>query len=73
MNFLAGPITRTQIPALNKLVSADQLKGAPKSAGPGEQSAASSEVHDRCGRFPACYRCRNRTYPQVRNLNTHFT
>ncbi len=45
MNFLAGPMTRNQIPALNKLVGADFLKGTPdleRDAAP--QTATSFEV-----------------------------
>ncbi len=50
MNFLAGPLTRNQIPALNKLVGADFLKVTPDLtetipqtvANPGARSAAES-------------------------------
>ena len=44
MNFLAGPMTRSQIPALNKLVGADFLKVKPNSAESASQTVTSSEV-----------------------------
>jgi len=43
MNFLAGPMTRSQIPALNKLVGADFLKVTETSVGPTSRTVASSE------------------------------
>jgi hypothetical protein len=44
MNFLAGPLTRNQIPALNKLVGADFLKVTPDLAESTPQTAASFKV-----------------------------
>jgi hypothetical protein len=43
MNFLAGPLTRNQIPALNKLVGADFLKVTPDLTGTIPQTVANSE------------------------------
>jgi hypothetical protein len=39
MNFLAGPLSRNQIPALNRLVGADFLKGTPEALNPAPQMA----------------------------------
>jgi hypothetical protein len=44
MNFLAGPLTRNQIPALNKLVSADFLKVTPDLTERISQTVANSGV-----------------------------
>ena len=44
MNFLAGPMTRNQIPALNKLAGADLLKVAPEPSGSTAQTATGSEA-----------------------------
>jgi len=44
MNFLAGPLSRNQIPALNKLVGADFLKVAPDLADTTPQTATSFKV-----------------------------
>jgi len=44
MNFLAGPLTRNQIPALNKLVGADFLKVAPDITESASQTATSFET-----------------------------
>ena len=45
MNFLAGPLTRTQIPALNKLVNADAaLQTQPKPASVSSSVAASDSI-----------------------------
>jgi hypothetical protein len=41
MNFLAGPLSRNQIPALNKLAGADDLKGTSGMASPAPQTATS--------------------------------
>ncbi|MEW5830991.1 MAG: DUF87 domain-containing protein [Chloroflexota bacterium] len=45
MNFLAGPLTRTQIPALNSLAGADWIKAAAApAADPAPEAATSFEV-----------------------------
>jgi hypothetical protein len=44
MNFLAGPLTRNQIPALNKLAGADYLKVNPVTEEPIPQTATNFEV-----------------------------
>ncbi|MBN1451283.1 MAG: ATP-binding protein [Anaerolineales bacterium] len=44
MNFLAGPLSRNQIPALNKLVGADFLRVTPDSTESTPQTATSFEV-----------------------------
>jgi len=44
MNFLAGPLSRNQIPALNKLVGADFLKVTPDLTESTPQTATSFEV-----------------------------
>jgi hypothetical protein len=49
MNFLAGPLTRTQIPALNRLVGADARPAATRpevapAAGPGAKPASAAPV-----------------------------
>ena len=45
MNFLAGPLTRSQIPALNSLAGADWIKAAAApAADPAPEAAASFEV-----------------------------
>jgi hypothetical protein len=44
MNFLAGPLSRNQIPALNKLAGADDLKITPGKATPALQTSTSSRV-----------------------------
>ena len=65
MNFLAGPMTRNQIPALNKLVGADFLKVTPDLtetipqtvADSGVRSAATAIKHRRCRLPRACSHC----------------
>jgi hypothetical protein len=44
MNFLAGPLSRNQIPALNKLVGADFLKVTPDLADSTPQTATNFRV-----------------------------
>lgn len=44
MNFLAGPLSRSQIPALNKLVGADFLKVTPELADSTPQTTGNSNV-----------------------------
>ena len=44
MNFLAGPLSRNQIPALNKLVGADFLKVTPDLTESAPQTATSFEI-----------------------------
>jgi len=44
MNFLAGPMTRSQLPALNKLVGADFLKVTPDLTESAPQTATGSEA-----------------------------
>lgn len=47
MNFLAGPLTRNQIPALNKLAGADFLKSTPDLADSTPQTVTSAKLlHD---------------------------
>ena len=43
MNFLAGPLTRTQIPDLNKLANAEATFQAPSEPAPVSQATASTE------------------------------
>jgi hypothetical protein len=44
MNFLAGPLSRSQIPALNKLVGADFLKVTPEALSSAPQTATNFRV-----------------------------
>ncbi len=45
MNFLAGPMSRNQIPGLNKLVGADFLKGTSIQTTTGPQTVAGPRAH----------------------------